>query len=175
MTATDQTEYTELRATIRERGTARVWMFLAAVVAWAGLTVAITALAAPPLGALVPLVVLAAGFEAVFALHIGVERIGRYVQIAHEADGRGWEHAAMSFGRPRGGAVVDALFVVPFALAGMLNVLPALIAGPTREEMIFVGGAHALFLLRIVVARAVAKRQRQIDLARFRELINDQR
>ena len=35
--------------------------------------------------ALLPLLVLAAGFEAIFALHINVERIGRYLQVFHDA------------------------------------------------------------------------------------------
>ncbi len=175
MTSTEQTEYTELRATIRERGTARVWVFVVDLIAWAGLTLAIASLAAPPLSALVSLVVLAAGFEAVFALHVGVERVGRYVQIAHEVHGRGWEHAAMSFGRPKGAVRVDPLFAIPFALAAVLNLLPALLAGPTREELIFVGGAHALLLLRIVAARTAATRQRAVDLARFEQLRSDER
>ena len=173
MTAPDQTEYRELRATIRERGTARTWYFLIAIIAWAALTITIAALAAPPLSALVTLVVLVAGFEAVFAVHVGVERIGRYVQVAYEDVSAGWEHAAMGFGRPRGAATTDALFAVPFALAGILNLVPALLAGPTREELTFVGGAHALFMLRIAAARAAAKRQRAVDLARFRELENE--
>ena len=175
MTATDQTEYRELRATIRERGTARVWLFVMGLVGWGALTIATAALAAPPVGSLVPLVVLAAVFEGVFALHVGVERIGRYLQVAHEPDAHGWEHAAMAFGRPRGAAAIDALFSVPFALAAALNLVPALLPGPTREELVFVGGAHALFLLRLVAARGAAKRQRTIDLARFRELNADRR
>lgn len=170
MTATDQTEYRELRATIRQRGTARVWLFVLGVAAWAAVSTTTAALAAPPLAVLVPLVVLVAAFEAVFALHVGVERIGRYVQVAYESDGRGWEHAAMAFGRPRGAAALDPLFTVPFALAALLNLVPALVAGPTREELIFVGGAHALYLVRLVAARTIANRQRAIDLARFAEL-----
>ncbi len=173
MTATDQTEYSELRATIRERGTARVWIFVVGTAAWAALAVATAALQAPPLGTLVPLLVLVATFEAVFALHVGVERIGRYLQVAHEADGRGWEHAAMNFGRPAGAATTDALFAIPMLLATAANLVPALLASPTREELIFVGGAHALFVVRVIVARAAAKRQRRIDLDRFRGMKAD--
>lgn len=170
MTPREQEEYRALRATIRERGTTRVWIFVVAAIAWAALTTASAALAAPPTGTLVPLMVLVAGFEAVFGLHVGVERVGRYIQLAYETDGRGWEHAAMGFGRPAGAATSDPLFTVPFGLAALLNLAPALLAAPTREELIFVGGAHALFLLRVGVARAAAARQRAIDLARFREL-----
>ena len=174
-TAREQEEYRELRATIRERGTTRAWIFVAGIAAWAALSLATATLSAPPLGTLVPLLVLASAFEAVFALHVGVERIGRYLQVFHEADGFGWEHAAMGFGRPAGAAAPDALFVVPFVLGAALNLVPALLATPTREELIFVGGAHALFVARVVFARAAAKRQRPVDLARFRELAHEDR
>ena len=61
---------------------------------------ATAALASLPIAALLPLLVLAGVFEAVFALHTGVERIGRYIQVFFEAPGeRAWEHTAMAFGR----------------------------------------------------------------------------
>lgn len=165
-----QEEYRALRATIRERGTARVWVFVAGIAAWAALTATIAALASPPVATLLPLLVLAAAFEGVFALHVGVERVGRYIQVKFEEDGGGWEHASMAFGRPHGAAAADALFIVPFLLAACFNVAPALIAEPTGPELVFVGGAHALFVLRLIVARVAAARQRAIDLARFQEL-----
>jgi hypothetical protein len=194
MTAREQDEYIALRATIRERGTARVCIFAGGVVAWAAATIATAALASTPIATLLPLLVLASVFEAVFALHIGVERIGRYLQVFYETDppappgppdllaspGRpalpaspahsGWEHAAMAFGRPAGAAAVDALFTVPFLLATLCNVAPALIVDPARVELIFIGGAHALFVLRLLVARQAAGRQRAIDLARFQQM-----
>ena len=93
-------EYTELRATIRERGTARVWIFVIGIVAWSALAVATAALAALPVATLLPLLVLDAVFEAIFGLHTGVERIGRYLQVMLEHDDRpGWEEVAMAFGR----------------------------------------------------------------------------
>jgi hypothetical protein len=165
-------EYKSLRATVRERGTARIWIFVSGVAAWAAASLATTALAAPPVATIVPLLVLVAVFEAVFALHVGVERIGRYLQVFFETDAevRKWEHTAMAFGRPKSAARLDALFSIPFALAALVNMLPAMIVGPTRPELIFVGGAHALFLLRLGVARGVANKQRAADLERFREL-----
>ena len=39
-------------------------------------------------------------------------------------------------------------------------------ASPVREELIFVGGAHALFVARLFVARQTARRQRAIDHSR---------
>src|SRR3954469_15811088 len=123
MTEREQVEYSALRATIRERGTARVYIFAGGVAAWGGLVVATAALAPTPIATLLPLLVLACIFEAVFALHVGVERVGRYLQVFHEADGGAqWEHAAMAFGRPRGAATADALFSLAFLLAALFNI-----------------------------------------------------
>jgi hypothetical protein len=172
LTAREQVEYTALRATIRERGTARVCIFAGGIVGWGALATATAAVASTPIATLLPLVVLAAIFEAVFALHVGVERVGRYLQVFYETqpgEGR-WEHAAMSFGRPAGAATADALFTAVFLLADLLNIVPALIVGPTPAELIFVGGAHALLIVRLIAARAAAGKQRSIDLARFQDL-----
>jgi hypothetical protein len=164
-------EYGALRATIRQRGTARVCIFVAGIVAWASLAAATAALTETPVTTLLPLLVLAAVFEAVFSLHVGVERIGRYIQVFHEHDGRpGWEHTAMAFGRPAGAATSDPLFVVPFLLATLFNGAPVTLVQPVPVELAFIGGAHALFVLRVVVARSVAAKQRAIDLARFQQM-----
>jgi hypothetical protein len=172
MTTREDEEYRALRATIRERGTMRVWIFAAGIVAWAALALATAALASTPLATLLPLLALAAVFEAIFALHVGVERIGRYVAVFHErADETArWEHVAMAFGRPAGAATADALFVVPFLIAGVFNVTPALLLQPIPAELAFVGGAHTLFLLRVLVAKHSAAKQRAIDQARFTQL-----
>ena len=177
MTEREQLEYDALRATIRERGTARVYIFAGGVALWGAITVATAALASTPLATLLPLAVLTAVFEAVFTLHVGVERVGRYIQVFYETRGSdaNWEHAAMAFGRPEGAAQVDPLFLVPFSIAAIFNVAPTLVVDPTRAELVFVGGAHALFLVRLAVARAAAKRQRQVDLARFQALQNESR
>lgn len=167
MTPREQDEYLALRATIRERGTARAWIVVAGIAAWAALTVATAALASTPIATLLPLLMLAAAFEAVFALHVGVERIGRYLQVFHADD---WERAAMAFGRPKHAAAIDPLFVAIFALAAVFNVMPALFTHPTTAELIFIGGGHALFLLRLFAARMAASKQRAIDLSRFNEL-----
>ena len=172
-TPRDQEEYRALRATIRERGTARICLVAVGFVAWAGLAIATAAVGSTPVATLVPLLALAAVFEAVYALHIGVERIGRYVQVFHESGepgAPGWEHAAIAFDRPTHAATLDALFPVPFLLAAVCNMTPALILQPTTQELVFVGGAHALFAVRIVAARAVAARQRTVDLQRFEDL-----
>ena len=173
MTAREQDEYSALRATVRERGTARVCLFAGGIAAWAAAAIATAALASTPIAALLPLLVLAAVFEAVFALHVGVERIGRYIQVFYETDLPAlpkWEHAAMAFGRPKGAATTDALFSAIFFLAALFNLMPALLLEPQRVELVFVGGAHALFALRLLVARHAASTQRAIDLERFQKL-----
>jgi hypothetical protein len=184
MTARDQDEYIALRATIRERGTARICIFAGGIAAWAAASIATAALASTPVAVLLPLLVLAAVFEAVFALHVGVERVGRYLQVFHETEPPDlpdssshprWEHAAMAFGRPKGAASVDALFTVIFFLAALFNLVPALILEPQRVELIFVGGAHALFALRLLAARHAASTQRAIDLERFQQLKREHR
>jgi hypothetical protein len=163
----DPNEYTALRATIRDRGTARVTIFVAGVAVWAALVVATAALAAPPIATIVPLVVLVATFEAVHGLHVGVERIGRYLAVFHDDQ---WERAAVRFGRSS--ARFDPLFIGPFLIAAAVNWEPMVSTLPTVQEVIFVAGAHGLFVARLVSARAAAARQRAGDEARFREIKN---
>ena len=172
MTSRELEEYRALRDTIRERGTARVWVFLAGMVAWGALTIATAALAALPVATFLPLLVLAAAFEGVFGLHVGVERIGRYIQVFLEDPGGnpGWEHMAMAFGPPLTGARADPLFTVHFLIATVLNVVPALLAQPVPIEVAVVLGAHVLVIARIVLARRIASRQRAADLRRFEQL-----
>ena len=167
MIAPEQDQYRALRDTIRERGTARVWVFVVGASAWAALTVATAALLAPPVATLLPLLALAATFEAVYALHVGVERVGRYLEVFFDDS---WEKAAMAFGRPARAARIDPLFTIVFAIAALFNLVPLLIAQPTAPELIFVGGAHALFGVRLVFAKLTVSQQREIDRHRFREL-----
>ncbi|PYR66408.1 MAG: hypothetical protein DMF88_16425 [Acidobacteria bacterium] len=78
------TEYSVLRKTIAARGTARMVLFPVTMIAWASLALIVLTLAEAPVASLLPLAVLAAGFEAIHALHVGVERIGRYLQVYYE-------------------------------------------------------------------------------------------
>lgn len=169
MSTQQQEEYRALRKTIAQRGTAKTWIFLVGIVAWAALTMATAALASLPVATFLPLLVLAVTFEAMFTLHVGVERIGRYLQVFHE-DTTGWEHTAMAFGRPLKGTGTDPLFVAHFVLATILNIVPALLAEPVRLEVEVVGGAHLLFLVRVFLAWRSAGRQRAADLKRFEEM-----
>ena len=170
MTPRDLEEYRALRATIRERGTTRVWMVLAGLTAWAGLTIATAALATLPIATLLPLLILATVFEVVFSLHTGVERIGRYIQVFfEEEDSRGWEHVAMAYGGTFGGGS-DPMFASCFQIAAVLNFIPAIFAIPMPIEWAVVGSIHLLFIARVVLARRHAARQRTMDLDRFRQL-----
>ena len=164
MTHHDQ-EYAALRATIRERGTVRMILLPVTFAIWAGVAVATTATIQLPIGALLPLLVLAAGFEAIYALHINVERIGRYLQVFHEPDG-GWEHVAMAFGRRFPGRGPDALFSALFLMATAINYLPVALGG-TTPELVAGGVLHLLLAFHIGTARSRATQQRQLDLERF--------
>jgi hypothetical protein len=99
-----------------------------------------------------------------------VERIGRYLQVFYEDR---WEQTAMAFGAPLAGTGSDPLFTLFFGLATICNFGPVLLAEPMRVELAVVGGAHALFVVRLVVARRVASRQRAADVDRFRSMRND--
>ena len=166
-------EYAALRATIRERGTRRMTLVVATVVAWASLALVADIWLGTPVSSLVPLLVLVAGFEVTFALHVGVERVGRYLQVHYEGtpDAPAWEHTAMRFGTvptPAAGRV-DPLFSALFIFATALNLVPVVLAtvglpGGLLELGVF-GVLHLAFVVRIARARAYASRQRQLDLA----------
>lgn len=166
-------EFAALRATIRERGSLRITLVVATMATWGGLTVATSALVGTPVATLIPLLVLAAGFEAIFALHVGVERIGRYLQVEYEGleGGPAWEHAAMRFGATQGPPAgrVDPLFSAAFAFAAVLNLVPVVlmtvgVPGGLIELAAF-GLIHAAFIARVLSARSFARTQRALDLA----------
>jgi hypothetical protein len=175
-------EYRALRATVRERGTTRLIVTLMTFVAWGTLTIVVYAVSAIPVLAVVPLLVLAAGFEVVFATHVGVERVGRYLQVHYEAppgELPRWEQAVMKLGReglPSGG--IDPVFSVMFALATILNLAPIalmtysaapLLVGDISVEFAFYGFLHFLFLIRILIARRFTRHQRARELERFQK------
>lgn len=172
MTPTDLEEYKALRATIRERGATRVWVVLAGTVGWAALALVTVGLAAPPIATFIPLLILATTFEVAFALHTGVERIGRYIQVFFESEANpGWEHRIMAFaaGQPRPGTT-DPLFARSFWFATVLNLLPALLIGPVPIEWAVIAVGHAAFIVRVAAARRQAASQRASDLQRFEEM-----
>ena len=166
MTDCEVEEYKALRATISQRGSVRTCVFVAGLAIWSMVALAATFISIRLITVL-PLLLLAGTFEAIFALHVGVERIGRYLQVFHQDR---WEKTAMAFGAPLAGTGSDPLFIVFFGLATMCNFVPVLLAEPLRIELAMLGGVHALFIVRLVVARRVAGRQRAADLERFKNL-----
>ena len=156
-------EFGALRETIRQRGTVRMALAPVVFIGWAltavstEITVAITTL--------VPLLVLVAGFEAIYAMHLNVERIGRYLQVFHEQDG-GWENVAMTFGQRFPGTGPDPLFAQIFIFAISANFLPILMVYEYDIELAMII-PHLLAVYRIRMARATAAKQRTDDLERF--------
>lgn len=165
-------EYRALRRTIAQRGTARVWVMLAGLFAWAALSLTTLVIGTLPIVTVLPLLLLAASFEAVFSLYVGVERIGRYLQVFHEREDAAtrWEHVAMAYGRTSPRAGTDPLFSVCFLLAGAWNLIASALSEPILVEWAVIGLAHAVFLTRIVRARRFAAAQRALDLDRFQTL-----
>ena len=166
-------EYHGLRATIRERGTLRIWAVTVGLIAMSALVVALRAAQLSGAIALLPLLVLAATFEINFFVHTGVERIGRYIQVFYEerAGTTGWETTAMNYGAkyPSG---LDPLFSAVFAGAAMLNFLTTLAVADEPGWMALSITGHLTFAYRIVTARALASSQRALDLDRFRGLLS---
>jgi hypothetical protein len=161
-------EYRILRQTIRERGTARMVLLPLVFIGWAAAAIATAAVITVAVSTLIPLLVLVAGFEAIFALHVNVERVGRYLQVFHEQEG-GWEHVAMRFGEQFPGTGPDALFARLFVLTVSANFLPAALGGEAIEIGV-VAALHLAFIYRIRTARQFVARQRAEDLARFTTL-----
>jgi hypothetical protein len=161
-------EFRILRATIQQRGTARMAVLPVVFVGWAGTAVATAAVITVAVSTLVPLLVLVAGFEAVFALHVNVERIGRYLQVFHEGDGEsGWENTSWRFAQRFPAAGLDPLFGRLFVLATSVNFLPAALGWENMAELAVLAALHLLFINRIRLARSFAASQRSEDLQRF--------
>jgi hypothetical protein len=167
-----EAEFAALRQTIASRGTVRIVLLPVTIIAWAGLTVTLLLFSQIPVEALVSLAVLVGGFEAIHALHVGVERIGRYLQVFYEGEPAGprWESTAMAVGPALPGGGIDPLFTVVFTLTTIVNLLPVVLPQPTPVEIAVVGALHAAFLLRVVRARIAAARQRAVELESFRAL-----
>jgi hypothetical protein len=164
----EQTEYAVMRDTIRQRGTTRMVLVPVIFIGWAASAVATAAVITVGLSTLVPLLVLAAGFEAVFALHMNVERIGRYLQVFHERDG-GWEQVASAYAQRFRASGPDPLFAQLFVFAASVNFLPVALGGETVEYVVL-AIPHLLLIYRIRSARSAAARQREEDLQRYTEL-----
>ena len=171
-------EYEALRATIRERGTARMGVLVIGFAAWGALALALRLSEFEGAVALVPFLVLVATFEINFFIHIGVERIGRYIQVFHEerAGATGWETIAMKFGArsPSGAPRLDPLFSLLFFAAVTINFLSSFGVAESGPAWIAVSlVAHLAFNYRIVRARRISTSQRANELEHFRSLANE--
>ena len=170
-------EFASLRRTIAARGTARIVVLPITLAVWASLAVVLVLLGQFPLASIFSLGVLVGGFESIHALHVGAERIGRYLQVYYEAGGDGpqWETTAMIVGPALPGGGVDPLFSVVFIGAAVVNLLTAVEPPPSWQELVLVVFGHVLFVFRVVRARLAAARQRAVELESFRALLLRQR
>lgn len=170
-------EFNVLRQTISRRGTARMVLVPVTFIGWASLSLILATWGGHPYATLVPLMVLAAGFEAIHALHVGGERIGRYLQVYYEAeaDGPHWETTVMAVGPGLPGGGIDPLFSVTFICGATLNLIPGLMLEPNAIEIAAIVVAHVALFLRIVRAQRAAARQRAVELESFRAVLLRQR
>jgi hypothetical protein len=174
-----ESEFTVLRQTIATRGTVRMALLPVTFISWAAITSALLYLGSTPVAAALPLVglgVLVGGFEAIHALHVGVERIGRYLQVYYEAQHTSpkWETTAMSVGPALPGGGIDPLFTVVFITVSLLNLTLAFGTVRTALDRGVIALLHALFWARVIRARGAAARQRAVDLETFRAIKSSQ-
>jgi len=166
------TEFAVLRSTIATRGTIRMALLPLTITGWAMLAAAVFLYAEMPMAVVFPLAILVAGFEAIHALHVGVERIGRYVQVNYESlpDAPQWENTAMRMGPSLPGGGIDPLFTVVFMSTSFANLIPVAALDVTRIEFGVLAMLHVIFIIRLVRARGAAARQRAVDLETFKAI-----
>jgi hypothetical protein len=153
---------------------------MAGLLAW-GLCLIAVLIALPyPVAAAIPLTLLVATFEVIRPLHFGAERIGRYLQVFYEERGEpnrtltdtpSWERVAMSFGAVPG-VGGHPLFVPVFFVATTLNYLAVLQPPQVAIELGLMAIPHLAFIGWLVRGDRAMRRQRDIELARLRELRN---
>jgi hypothetical protein len=170
-------EYSVLRQTIARRGTARMVLVPVTFIGWAVLSLILATWGGHPYSTLLTLMVLAAGYEAIHALHVGTERIGRYLQVYYEAEQEGprWETTAMAVGPALPGGGIDPLFSWVFGGGALLNLLPGLMLEPSVIELGVLAVPHLVLLVRVVRGRLAASRQRAVELESFKALLLRQR
>ena len=164
-----QAEYQALRATIRERGTARMVLVPIIIHRLGGDRDRHGAVITVALSTLVPLLVLAAGFEAIFALHTNVERIGRYLQVFHEDARMGgstspWRLAggSLAAGRIRCSAGCSC--------SRFRSTTCRRPSAAPRSSWRCWPSFHLVVIARIRARRSAAAKQRALDLERFTAL-----
>jgi hypothetical protein len=165
-------EFAVLRTTIATRGTVRMSLLPLTIVSWVLVTTVLVLWSETPIAVVFPLAILVAGFEAIHALHVGVERIGRYIQVNYESlpGSPQWESTAMRVGPALPGGGIDPLFTVVFMATTFANLIPAVMVAPTRPEYGVLAALHVIFIIRLVRARGAAARQRAVDLETFKAI-----
>ena len=165
-----ESEFTVLRQTIASRGTTRIVLLPVTLLGWAALACQLLFVSDVPLASLFSLAVLVAGFEAIHALHVGVERIGRYVQVYYESreDGPRWETTAMKVGPALPGGGIDPLFTRGLHLRHRHQPDSGAAAFTDARATGRAGRAHVALLVRLVRARGAAARQRAVELESYR-------
>jgi hypothetical protein len=145
---------------------------------WAAILTAVLVLLPYPVAAAIPLLVLFVTFEVIRPLHFGAERIGRYLQVFYEEQGEpgrelrdtpAWERVAMRFGTVPG-VGGNPLFVPAFVLATTLNYLAVWLPQPLAIELGVMAIPHLAFIAWLATTDRAMRKQRAIELARFREL-----
>lgn len=178
-----QTEYLVLRQTIAQRGALRPVLALAGFAIWAALLIVVLVWLPYPVAAAIPLLALLVTFEVIKPLHFGAERIGRYIQVFYEEAGEpgrplsqtpSWERVAMSFGAVPG-VGGHPLFVPLFLIATLLNFLAVFLPQPVPLEMGVMAVPHLAFIGWLIAADRTMRNQRTTELARLREMKNNQR
>ena len=165
-----ESEFTSLRSTIALRGTVRMALLPVTLIGWALVALLLFLFGEAPAAVIFPLAVLVGGFEAIHALHVGAERIGRYLQVYYEdaPDAPRWETTAMAVGPALPGGGIDPLFSVVFIAVTLANLVPAFAPVPTRPELAVILPLHFAFIVRIIRARGAAARQRAVELESYR-------
>jgi hypothetical protein len=172
-------EFRVLRETIRARGGLRLTLALAGLAVWAVTLVAVLAWLPYPIAGTIPLLLLVATFEVNRMLHLGVERIGRYLQVFYEesqSPGSGtpaWERTAMTFGPTAPGAGGHPLLLPLFLFATLINFLSVVLPGPVPIELGVMTVPHVSFVIWTLYADRAMRQQREIELARFRALFQE--
>ena len=171
-------EYAALRETIRARGGLRPIVFLIGIGAWAAVLIGVLTWLPAPIASVVPLLILVATFEVVRVLHLGVERIGRYIQVFFEESATGsvattppaWERTAMAFGPSVPGAGGHPYFLSVFFMATAVNFLAVVFPDPIPVELATLAVPHVAFVVWVIYCDVGMRKQRASELARFRTL-----
>ncbi|MBM3780745.1 MAG: hypothetical protein FJW29_03580 [Acidobacteria bacterium] len=165
-------EYAALRQAIAQRGQLKATVALVGLLGWAALWMAGFVLLRDARGTAVTLAVLWAAFEIIRPLHIGAERLGRYLQVFHETPGQvpAWEHTAMALGAAVPGAAGHPLYMPVFVGATLLNATALWVDGPLTFEGALMLGPHLALLWWLWRADRAMRVQRTNDLARLEAL-----